>query len=384
MMDAIISEEKIMGRLFWKFFFIFWLAQVVSSVGVGVAMWLEHPERVQGPGVFGGGLPPPVGGGMERPQPPPHPPQKRGERPHPPHHMPLLPILAGSMVSLLFAALLAWYFAKPIRNLRTAFESVAGGKMGTRIGASMGYRNDELADLGKDFDHMADRLQKLINAQHRLLHDVSHELRSPLARLQAAADLMRQQPERSTEFFERIERDTARMDRLVGEILALARLDAGMTGKLDEEFDLCDVVADIAEDARFEADGKRCTIDVELNGPSVMHGSHELLYRAIENVVRNAVRHSPEGGNVAISVHALPERLRVTVADCGPGVFESDLAAIFDPFFRNGPGRYAAGYGLGLAITRRAVEAHGGSVSAANRPEGGLLVALELPRISPS
>jgi signal transduction histidine kinase len=369
-----------MGRLFWKFFLVFWLAQVVTSVGVGVAIWLEHPARGSGPGAFGGGPRPPPPGftGADRPPLPSSPPYAGAPLPRrlPP---PLLPILAGSVVSLLFAALLAWYFARPIRNLRAAFESVAGGKLETRIGASMGRRNDELADLGKDFDHMAGRLQNLLGAQRRLLHDVSHELRSPLARLQAAADLMRQQPERGAEFIERFERDTARMDKLVGELLTLARLDAGMTGKLDEEVDLREAVADIADDARFEADGKRCTIEVDVNGSVVARGSRELLYRAIENVVRNAVRHSPEGGTVAISAQAVDGRLCITVADRGPGVFEGDLAAIFDPFFRSGPGRSSVGYGLGLAITRRVVEAHGGAVSAANQPGGGLLVTLELP-----
>jgi len=359
-----------MGRLFWKFFFFFWLAQVVTSIGVGVAIWLEHPAHRSGADVFDGGppRPPPGFSGTDRPPPPPH---------HLP--LPLLPILAGSVVSLLFAALLAWYFARPIRTLRAAFESAAGGKLETRIGASMGRRNDELADLGKDFDYMAGRLQNLLEAQRRLLHDVSHELRSPLARLQAAADLMRQQPERGAEFVERIERDTSRMDKLVGELLTLARLDAGMTGKLDEEVDLREVVADIAEDARFEADAKRCSIEADLNGPIVVWGSHELLYRAIENVVRNAVRHSPEGGTVAISAHSVDGRLRVTVEDSGPGVFDSDLDAIFDPFFRSGPGQSVAGYGLGLAISRRVVEAHGGSISAANQVKGGLTVTLLLP-----
>jgi len=136
----------------------------------------------------------------------------------------LLPLFAGSLVSLIFAALLAWYFRQPIRSLRSAFESVAGGKLETRIGGAMRGRRDELADLGKDFrPYGLTPARPALIRSGRLLHDVSHELRSPLARLQAAADLMQQQPERAGEFVERIERDMGRMDKLVGELLTLAR-----------------------------------------------------------------------------------------------------------------------------------------------------------------
>jgi signal transduction histidine kinase len=205
-------------------------------------------------------------------------------------------------------------------------------------------------------------------------------MRSPLARLHAAADLMRQQPERWPEFVARIEREATRMDRLVGELLTLARLDAGMTGKLDETVDLSEIIADVVEDAQLEADGKRSTILVELASPIAARGNYEMLYRAIENVVRNAVHHSPVGGAVAIASSAVwGGRLQITIADSGPGVAEGDLTLIFEPFFRSGPDRSVEGYGLGLAITRRIVAAHGGSVSAANRPERGLVVTLDLP-----
>jgi len=363
-----------MGRLFWKFFAIFWLAQVVTFVGVGFAIWLEHPERGPRPDRFDGGPPPPPPlefSARERPHPPPDGP--------PPPRMPLVPILAGSLVSLLFAAVLAWYFARPIRSLRAAFEAVAGGHLETRVSAAMGRRNDELVDLGADFDRMAERLQKLIEAQRRLLHDVSHELRSPLARLQAAADLMRQQPERSQEFVARIERDTARMDALVGELLTLARLDAGMNSGAAQDVDLCEVVADIVDAARIETDAKRCTLAVDCDGQLLLRASHELLYRAIENVVRNAVRHSPAGGVVTVSLRVLDDELAVVVTDQGAGVFDSDLGAIFEPFFRSGPGRSGAGYGLGLAITRRVVESLGGRVTASNGASCGLVVTLILP-----
>lgn len=295
--------------------------------------------------------------------------------------MPLLPLAAGSVVSLLFAALLAWYFAKPIRSLRQAFKSVAGGKLETRVGVSMGQRKDELADLGNDFDHMADRLQSLLDSQRRLLHDISHEVRSPLARLQAAADLMRQQPERALELSERFERDTKRIDVLVGELLALARLDAGMTGKLDEEVDLQGILGLVAEDADFEAETKTCAVDLDVAGPLFVRGNHDLIYRAVENVVRNAVRHSPQGGRVVISAQPdeMGRQVRVSVVDQGAGVSESNLEAVFEPFFRDGDTKAFDGYGLGLAITRRIVAAHGGEVHAANRPEGGLEVTMLLP-----
>ena len=367
-----------MGRLFWKFFFFFWIAQVLTSAGVGVAVWLDRLERNPEARLFDHAPPPhpPELDKLERPSPPPD-----GElSPRHPPAPPILPIVSGSVVSLLFAALLAWYFAKPIRALRTAFESVAGGRLQARVGATMGNRKDELADLGIAFDSMAGRLESLLESQRRLLHDVSHELRSPLARLQAAADLVRQQPERAAEFIERIERDTGRMDKLVGELLTLARLDSGIAGDIDEMLDLRDMLVDITDDARFEAEHKHCLVELDIDAELLVRGNNELLYRAIENVVRNAVLHSPAGGHISISAQTKASRLLITIADDGAGVPESDLASIFDPFVRSGSSRAPAGYGLGLAITRRVVEAHRGVVSAANMPEGGLIVVLDLPK----
>jgi signal transduction histidine kinase len=367
-----------MGKLFWKFFFIFWLAQFVTAFGVGAAIWFDHPGNRLGSRIFEGGVPPPPSFGVDAPE-------RRQSNPYPerppPHHpaMPLFPIAAGGLVSLLFAALLAWYFAKPIRSLRMAFESISSGDLETRIGTSMGHRRDELADLGSDFDRMAFQLQNLIEAQHRLLHDVSHELRSPLARLQAAADLMHQQPDRAVEFVKRIECDTARMDRLIGELLTLARLDSGMTGTLEEVVDVHDIAADVVEDARLESEAKKCTLDIEVSGPIAVCGKRDLLYRALENIVRNAVRHSPVGGRIAIAAHSADGSWYVSVEDCGPGVPECDLAAIFEPFFRSGVSHSLAGYGLGLAIARRVVELHSGTIAAVNRPLGGLTVTLRLP-----
>jgi signal transduction histidine kinase len=348
------------GRLFWKFLLALWLAQLVTTVGVGVLIWIEHRH------------PPPVVEG----EPPPSP--RKGP---PPHHgipLPLKPILVGSVVSLVFATLLAWYFAAPIRRLRLAFESAARGELETRIGAAMGARGDELVELGREFDRMASRLQALIETQRRLLHDVSHELRSPLARLQAAAGLMRRQPERIDELAARIELDIGRMDRLVGELLTLARLDEGMVGALDERVDLRELVSEVASNVESEHGRTDRGIEVTLGGACVVRGRYELLYRAVENVVRNAVRHGPAGGVVGIAAESGEGRCRVVVTDRGKGVPEAHLTAIFEPFFR-GDDSDKGGYGLGLAITRRVVIAHGGHVQASNRAQGGLQVTLELP-----
>jgi len=371
-----------MGRLFWKFFLVFWLAQVVTSLGVGVAIWALRPNQFEaGPPAPPPFAPPPGIDG--HPPPPPHgdSPLRHGH-PSPPRPFlpPLMPLLAGSVVSLIFAALLAWYFARPIRGLRTAFEALAGGRLETRIGRSMGRRRDELADLGADFDRMADRLQTLMDGQRRLLHDVSHELRSPLARLQAAADLMRQQPERAAEMLERIERDTGRMDRLVGELLTLARLDAGVGDDRMESLDLDELVAEIAEDVGVEAEAQGVGVQLALGAASKVRGDADLLRRALENVLRNAVKHSLWGGSVEVCSRVDADVCCIDVADRGPGVADAELASIFEPFYRGvGAAHRGEGYGLGLTITLRVLKRHGGSVWAENLREGGFAVHMRLP-----
>ena len=195
-----------MGRLFWKFFLFIWLAQMAAIVGVGTYFWFERqqgePPSATAPTFVG----PPDGGA--RPPPPPH---MRSHRPR----LPMVPILSALIVSLVSAFALAWYFAKPIRHLRGAFDAAARGDLAVRIGSGMGGRRDELADLGRDFDHMTERLGFLMESQKRLLHDVSHEMRSPLARLQAAIGLARQQPEQFDKTLARIELEGERLDRLV-------------------------------------------------------------------------------------------------------------------------------------------------------------------------
>lgn len=362
------------GRLFWRFFLIVWLAQLAAVLGTGLVFWLEHRSHRHPP-------PPTTAGGphAEWPGPPPGSlPEWRPHRTPGEFHVPLVPALLGFFASLACAGGLAWSVVGPLRAIRQTVGEVAAGNLEARVGPALRARNDELAELGRDLDGMTGRLQELVLGQRRLLHDVSHEMRSPLARLQAAIGLARQQPERAGELLERIEREGERLDVLVGEVLALARAEAGAIRS--EVFELGDLLRQLADDARFE--GSARGVEVSLSCPEGLwvRASPELLQTAIENVVRNGLRFSPAGGCLALSCARQAGRLRLEVADQGVGVPEALLVHIFSPFVRADSGG-PDGYGLGLAITRRAVEAVGGEVVAANRKGGGLCVTLYLPEV---
>jgi signal transduction histidine kinase len=293
---------------------------------------------------------------------------------------PWVPIAAATLASLLFSVLLAWYFSRPIRALRQAFDAAAGGDLSPRFVNASGKRGTELNDLGRDFDNMTARLRNLIDGQTRLLHDVSHELRSPLARLQAAIGLAHQQPEKIAASMERIERESVRMDKLVGELLTLARLEAGAIKASQEEISMADLLEQIGDDARYEAASQGRGVVQEGDADVQVTGQADLLGRAIENVVRNAIKHSPEGGEVRLQLQPLAEsrQLRIRVLDRGPGVAPADLEHIFQPFYRSASAN-TEGHGLGLAIAQHVVQAHGGKIKATNRTDGGLCVEITLP-----
>lgn len=297
-----------------------------------------------------------------------------------------IPLGAAIAASLLFAFLLAWYFARPIRDLRQAFEAASHGNLAPRFQAS-GKRGDELTDLGRDFDRMTGRLRNLMDSQTRLLHDVSHELRSPLARLQAAIGLAHQQPEKMAASMQRIERESERMDKLIGELLTLSRLEAGAGQAHSEDVGIADLVHDIVDDARYEARARQ--LDIALAGDAAtadacVTGQPELLARAVENVVRNAIKHSPDGGTVNVELSRQTDWLRIAVLDRGPGVASADLARIFEPFFRASNTQHSTdGHGLGLAIAQHVINAHGGRIGASLRSGGGLCVEMLLPVKTP-
>lgn len=368
-----------MGRLFWKFFVAFLAALLIAGIGVGFTVSLLH----QAGGPPDRGPPPSPWLGQGRPPPPPRfdehrppPPPPRGGLPPPL----LMLIAAGAIGGLAASALLAWYFAQPVRRLRWALREIAEGRFDTRVAPRMGHRRDEVADLGRDVDAMAKKIGQMVAAQRRLLHDVSHELRSPLARLQAAVGLARQDPAKIEATFDRIDRETARLDRLVGELLTLSRLDAGTSGEATTSIDLVDLVAGIAEDAAFEARAAGRDLHFSGDGEFRVNGRAELLHRAVENVIRNAIKFTRPGTVVTVVLdRPAPDRLRITVCDQGPGVPVAELTTIFEPFHRGAGNASSDGFGLGLAIARRAVEAHGGSIRATNRIEGGLCVEILLP-----
>jgi len=290
------------------------------------------------------------------------------------------------LVSGFVCYVLARYLTSDVRRLRAATQQLAAGDLNARAVAPKGRRRDEIAELVRDFNTMASRLQDLVSAQSRLLNDISHELRSPLARLSVALGLAWQRAgEEAHSALERIELEATRLNELIGRLLTLARLEGGDDAMRRTPIVLGELLQDVAEDAGFEAQDRECLVQCVIQTDSVVCGNASLLHSAIENVVRNAVRHTCDGTEVEIrlkqeSANGKPEAV-VRVSDHGPGVPQEALDKLFRPFYRldDARGRQTGGVGLGLAITERAVRLHGGSVRAMNRPEGGLIVEIRLP-----
>jgi len=361
-------KERV-GRLFWKFFVLITVFQVGSDLLVRV--WTVERQHIA---MILHRLDPSItGSGNHLMSKPPAP------VPHP--RFEIEDILADIVASLGSATLLAWLFSKPIRSLQSALTDAADGNLNVRIADRMGPGNDELKDLGVEFDRMISRLRTLIVAQRQLLKDVSHEMRSPIARIQAAIGLAIQQPDQAPALLERIQRESARMDRLIGELLALSRLQANVDNQLDEEIELRELLSDIVDDAQFEANANGRIIHVGSEIDGIVRGNVALLRRAVENVVRNAIKFSDPGSTVEVGTALGPGGgiAVISIRDSGSGVPESDIAHIFDPFFRSSMHARKEGTGLGLAIAKRVIESHGGSIAASNVPGGGLRVNIELP-----
>ena len=297
--------------------------------------------------------------------------------------LPLVPVITGMLAMLAVGIAVAWSLAGPLRHLREGSRRVAGGDFGTRVAPLLGPRRDELAELAQEFDRMVAQLQELTQSRQQLLHDLSHELRSPLARMQAAIGLQRQDPRQTAALVERIERECGRLDALIGELLTLHRLEAAAEGTWSvETIDLMDVLQGVVEDADFEARAEGREVVLEGQGSFVARVHGELIYRALENVIRNAVKYTAEGTAVQVQarIDTAADALVVTVLDRGPGVPEAMRERMFQPFVRLEGTEAVRGVGLGLAIARRAVHLHGGDIRASARPGGGLQMLVQIPR----
>ncbi|SCW88953.1 hypothetical protein SAMN02927900_06175 [Rhizobium mongolense subsp. loessense] len=293
----------------------------------------------------------------------------------------LMPWIAIFVSSTIAAAALARYLIRPVVHLRDGLSALAHGRFNVRIGDKMAGRRDEVTALAHDFDSTAARLQELQEAQQRLFHDVSHELRSPLSRLQAAVGVLRQSPAKLGAMLDRMDREVERLDALVGEVLTLARLTAGSSLPLKTQtLDVIDLLNEILGDAAFEAQAREVSITASVDGIFLAEVEGELIYRALENVVRNAIKYTAEHSQISVLCETTADLLKVCVMDQGPGVRRDELERIFQPFSRGNEAVSRGGYGLGLAITRQAIERHGGRVYASLPDAGGLAITIELPR----
>lgn len=339
------------GRLFWKLLLALWISMILTVTGAAtyfhlVGLTPPEDDRIAHIGV-----------------------------------LPIAPLVSAGIAILITGLALAWYLSRPLQHLHWALHRMAEGRLDTRVQPLMGNRSDEIVDLAHDFDRMATQLQQLTESRSVLLHDISHELRSPLTRIQAAIGLLRQDSAQTEAMVNRIERESERLDVLIEELLTLHRMESGSVEAAHERVDVVELLHAIAEDADFEARVSSRSVAIYAPGHFIKDVNGELIYRAFENVIRNAVKFSPEGAMVEIRARVTDHgrTLETLVRDRGPGVPADMLEAIFQPFTRVEGSEPIRGVGLGLAIARRAIEMHGGRVNAAPREGGGLEVLIMLP-----
>lgn len=299
-------------------------------------------------------------------------------------------IVAAAIILIALVTLaLTRSLLRPITDLRRVTNSMAAGEFSKRVGIGALSRRDEIGALAADFDTMAERIERQFDAQRQLLRDVSHELKSPLARLKLAIELVRDatkdgdsDPEIGPgRWMARLEKEAEALETMLDRILDLARAESGMQDQRRATFDLDPLVQSLVKDASFEALKKGMTVHYVSMAPAQVTGVHSLLASAIENVIRNAIRYGEPNSQIAITLAARTGQAQISVANKGASLRLSDLARIFDPFYRV-PGNRAdatGGQGIGLTITQKVMLAHNGSVTAENLAEGGLIVRMTLP-----
>jgi two-component system, OmpR family, sensor histidine kinase CpxA len=305
-------------------------------------------------------------------------PPPAGGRPPFPYDLLITAIIVSGVVCLVLARNLA----SPLRRMRAATHRLTGGDLSARAGAGFGRRRDEIGDVVRDFDAMAERIESLLHAQQQLLSDISHELRSPLARLNVALELARRTAGGAAEaHLARIESEAERMNELVGRLLALSRAETAGARAPIEEFDLAETIQRVADDARYEAHRTGKRVDVSVHGQATLRGDPLLIASAVENVIRNAIKYTPPDSTVDVTATVTADHAQIVVRDHGTGIPEADLSRVFLPFYRvdGSRDRESGGTGLGLSIAQRAVASQGGTIRADNAEGGGLQVTVTLP-----
>ena len=297
-------------------------------------------------------------------------------------HTAWAPLLIILFSSALACAWLAWYISRPVRLMRTAVRSLTAGENKEPITEKLGRRRDELTELAVEFDKMAKVIDANQQALRQLLHDVSHELRSPLTRLRLQVGLLEQSGEgKDPEQLARMDRNLTRLDDLINQVLTMARMEAGDHYQLADYVDITVLLRELIDDIRIEAEAKGCRLTTAIPPDErIIPANQELLRRALENVLRNAVYHTPPGQPISAELTVQAEYCEIRIRDKGPGIDPDKLARIFQPFFRVDDARNPTkGFGLGLAIAQRAIRIHRGDVTANNLTDGGLEMVIRIP-----
>lgn len=331
-----------MRKLYWKIFISFWLASILIII---TTVWTTIAHI-------------PWAGLSER-------------------------LIIAIFISGLICYLLSRYLTKPLHSLSLAAKSLATGKLHTRVGHFAGHNKDEIAELSLEFDSMAEQLETLIISKERLLQDISHELRSPLARLQIAIELGRQKTQAlADDEFDRMEAECLRLNILISEILDYARLDQSTNTLNKKATNLPKIITTLVSNANYEFSSDTPRVIIKKLDACQLMLDERLIYRAIENVLRNALQYTPKDHSVYVSLDLDDslQHVKIIIEDTGPGVPDEQLSKIFNPFYRVDTSRAkkTGGYGLGLAIAKQAIHLHGGSIHASNCVHGGLIVEMIL------
>lgn len=303
-----------------------------------------------------------------------------------PYHFIVSRIIDTMPAFLLITAVICYILSRhmvwPISELRQASRNFAEGRFDARVTGNTISRHDEIGDLAVDFNDMADKIEKMISSQRRLFGDISHELRSPLARLQVAVELLQKKiPEAGQPLLARIENEIVRINSLIEEVLQFSRLESGNYKGERKQIKLEDILERICNDANFEGKAHNCKVKLTIKNDIIICGIEQLIERAIENILRNALKYSPKDSQIDVELLRQNNQAVISIADSGPGIPPGEIEKVFEMFYRcaEDRNRSTGGNGLGLAIARHAIKLHNGKISLENRASGGLLAKITIP-----